>query len=126
MLDDPEQLKSSGHRRVGPSFGVRQPSKQLHSRAHDERVFLYVFDLLELDGLDLRPLPLEERKGRLQHLLSKVHRPPGVPAHRKGFKWPELFAEFPVGVAQINPIGDVLWAARQTRSKASLTKPLAK
>ena len=29
------------------------------------RSFLYAFDLLELDGEDLRPLPLEERKAKL-------------------------------------------------------------
>jgi bifunctional non-homologous end joining protein LigD len=43
--------------------------ERLHSRAHDDRVFLYAFDLLELGGLDLRPQPLEERRGRFQHLL---------------------------------------------------------
>jgi bifunctional non-homologous end joining protein LigD len=35
-------------------------------------VFLYAFDLLELGGADMRPVPLEERKGRLQHLLTNV------------------------------------------------------
>jgi bifunctional non-homologous end joining protein LigD len=46
--------------------------EKLHSRGYDALVFLYAFDLLELCGLDLRPLPLEERKGRLQHLLSML------------------------------------------------------
>jgi ATP-dependent DNA ligase len=46
--------------------------EKLHSRAHDGGVFLYAFDLLELDGVDLRSQPLEERKGRLQHLLTEV------------------------------------------------------
>jgi hypothetical protein len=31
----------------------------LHGREHDRRAFLYAFDLLELDGVDLRPFPLE-------------------------------------------------------------------
>jgi ATP-dependent DNA ligase len=31
--------------------------------AKDGRVFLYAFDLLELNGQDLRRKPLEERKG---------------------------------------------------------------
>jgi ATP-dependent DNA ligase len=34
---------------------------KLHSRAYDAEVILYAFDLLELDGEDWRPRPLEER-----------------------------------------------------------------
>jgi bifunctional non-homologous end joining protein LigD len=49
--------------------------EMLHSRAHNDHVFLYAFDLLELGGADMRPLPLEERRGRLQHLLQKVTDP---------------------------------------------------
>ena len=49
--------------------------EKLHSQAHNERVFLYAFDLLELGGIDLRIEPLEERRGRLQHLLRKVTDP---------------------------------------------------
>ena len=30
---------------------------RLHSGRHDGEVVLYAFDLLELNGLDLRPLP---------------------------------------------------------------------
>jgi bifunctional non-homologous end joining protein LigD len=37
-------------------------------------VFLYAFDLL-IGGIDLRIEPLEERRGRLQHLLRKVTDP---------------------------------------------------
>jgi bifunctional non-homologous end joining protein LigD len=44
--------------------------EKLHSRAHDAEVFLYAFDLLELDGEDWRPRRLEERKERLQALIS--------------------------------------------------------
>jgi bifunctional non-homologous end joining protein LigD len=49
--------------------------ERLHSQAHNDRVFLYAFDLLELGGIDLRIEPLEERRGRLQHLLGKVTAP---------------------------------------------------
>jgi bifunctional non-homologous end joining protein LigD len=45
--------------------------EKLHSRAYDDKVFLYAFDLLELDGQDWRPRPLEERKAKLQKLLVK-------------------------------------------------------
>jgi bifunctional non-homologous end joining protein LigD len=45
---------------------------KLHGRAHDGEVILYAFDLLELDGEDWRPRPLEERKARLEQLLDKA------------------------------------------------------
>ena len=45
---------------------------KLHSRAHDDQAFLYAFDLLELDGEDWRPRPLEERRAKLQKLLTEA------------------------------------------------------
>jgi bifunctional non-homologous end joining protein LigD len=39
--------------------------EKLHSRTYDDQAFLYAFDLLELDGEDWRPRPLEERKAKL-------------------------------------------------------------
>jgi bifunctional non-homologous end joining protein LigD len=36
------------------------------------RALLYAFDLLELNGKDLRPLPLSRRKDRLARLLAGV------------------------------------------------------
>jgi ATP-dependent DNA ligase len=50
--------------------------EKLHSRANDDRVFLYAFDLLELDGEDWRARPLEARKAKLQTLLAKA--PAGI------------------------------------------------
>jgi bifunctional non-homologous end joining protein LigD len=44
--------------------------EKLHSRAHDDQVFLYAFDLLELNGEDWRQHPLEKRKARLEKLLT--------------------------------------------------------
>ena len=49
-------------------------------QAHDmgqERppIFFYAFDLLQLNGKDMKKLPLKERKATLQRLLEK---PPGV------------------------------------------------
>jgi bifunctional non-homologous end joining protein LigD len=49
--------------------------ERLHSKAHNDQAFLYAFDLLELGGIDLRVEPLEERRGRLEHLLRKVTAP---------------------------------------------------
>jgi ATP-dependent DNA ligase len=42
---------------------------QLRYRRQDGRVFLFAFDLLELDGQDLRREPLETRKATLASLL---------------------------------------------------------
>jgi len=43
----------------------------LHNRLHDREAFLYAFDLLEQDGMDLRARPLIERKAMLAELLAK-------------------------------------------------------
>ena len=45
--------------------------ERLRSRQHDHAVFLYAFDLLALDGQDLRRDPLETRKATLASLLRK-------------------------------------------------------
>jgi bifunctional non-homologous end joining protein LigD len=44
----------------------------LRRRANEERAFLYAFDLLELDGADLRREPLEVRKATLASILRKA------------------------------------------------------
>ena len=48
----------------------------LHSRQHDKEVQLYAFDILALDGEDLRGLPLSLRKTNLERLLRG--RPDGI------------------------------------------------
>jgi bifunctional non-homologous end joining protein LigD len=48
----------------------------LHLRQHDEEVQLYAFDILALDGEDLRGLPLSMRKTNLARLLAR--RPDGI------------------------------------------------
>jgi bifunctional non-homologous end joining protein LigD len=45
-------------------------------RRHDERIFLYAFDLIELNGDDLRRDPLEGRKATLETMLAKAG--PGI------------------------------------------------
>lgn len=45
---------------------------KLHARRSDDLVFLYAFDLLELNGEDLRKERLERRKTKLQRLLSRA------------------------------------------------------
>jgi bifunctional non-homologous end joining protein LigD len=44
----------------------------LHRRGRVTDAILQAFDLLELDGEDLRPLPLGQRKKRLARLLARV------------------------------------------------------
>jgi bifunctional non-homologous end joining protein LigD len=48
----------------------------LRRKRHGQHVFLYAFDLLELDGQDLRREPLETRKATLASLLRSC--PPGL------------------------------------------------
>jgi ATP-dependent DNA ligase len=63
----------------------------LHSRQHDEEVQLYAFDIVALDGEDLRGLPLSLRKTNLARLLAR--RPDGifVAPYETGEIGPDLF-----------------------------------
>ncbi len=63
----------------------------LHSRRHDDEVQLYAFDILALDGEDLRSLPLSLRKNNLARLLAR--RPDGifVAPFEQGEIGPDLF-----------------------------------
>jgi bifunctional non-homologous end joining protein LigD len=45
---------------------------RIRYRRHDASVFLYVFDLIELSGDDLRREPLEVRKATLKSVLTKA------------------------------------------------------
>jgi bifunctional non-homologous end joining protein LigD len=63
----------------------------LHSRQHEEEVQLYAFDIMALDGEDLRALPLSLRKTNLARLLAR--RPDGifVAPFEQGEISPDLF-----------------------------------
>lgn len=63
----------------------------LHSRRHDDEVQLCAFDILALDGDDLRKLPLHLRKNNLDRLLAR--RPEGifVSPFEQGEIGPDLF-----------------------------------
>lgn len=63
----------------------------LHSRKCDHEVQLYAFDILALDGDDLRGLPLSMRKTNLARLLAR--RPDGifVAPFEQGEIGPDLF-----------------------------------
>jgi bifunctional non-homologous end joining protein LigD len=44
---------------------------KLHNERRLDQAFLYAFDLLELNGVDLRPAPLEKRKEALAKVLRR-------------------------------------------------------
>jgi ATP-dependent DNA ligase len=77
-------------RKQGMTLGKR-PAAVSHSRRHDEEVQLYAFDILALDGEDLRSLPLSMRKTNLARLLRG--RPDGifVAPFEQGEIGPDLF-----------------------------------
>ena len=62
---------------------------RIRYRRHDTLVFLYAFDLLELDGTDMRREPIEVRKATLASILRKS---------RHGVRFNEHL-EYPDGVA---------------------------
>jgi ATP-dependent DNA ligase len=63
-------------------------------RRHDDSTFLYAFDLIELNGDDLRRDPLEVRKATLASIVAKAsRRGQGQPRHTvqrtHGRRWPD-------------------------------------
>jgi hypothetical protein len=80
----------------------------LHSRQHDEDVQFYAFDILALDGEDLRCLPLSLRKTNLARLLAR--RPieglsQGQEPQASGLS--RVQDQFWLGRVLINPLSDV-------------------
>jgi bifunctional non-homologous end joining protein LigD len=61
----------------------------IRHRRHDDDVFLYAFDLIELNGDDLRRDPLQVRKATLTSILAKAS--PGIREHMEG-DGPTVFA----------------------------------
>ena len=63
----------------------------LHSRRHDKEVQLYTFDVLAMDGDDLRRLPLSMRKQNLARLLARRLEGIFAASYEQGEIGPDLF-----------------------------------
>jgi bifunctional non-homologous end joining protein LigD len=64
------EIKHDGYRLVCGPDGVAI-FDALHRRGTVSEAMMYAFDLLELDGKDLRDLPLGDRKKQLRRLVGK-------------------------------------------------------
>jgi bifunctional non-homologous end joining protein LigD len=80
IVEAAKRLKGSfvidGEIVVSDKLGIADFEK-LHSGEHNKSAMLWAFDLLEWNGEDLRPLPLDERKSKLAKLL-KASRHSGI------------------------------------------------
>jgi bifunctional non-homologous end joining protein LigD len=56
----------------------RTSFQALQNARHGRHIVYFVFDLLAVDGADLTPLPLEQRKARLEQLVRPASGTPGV------------------------------------------------
>ena len=65
----------------------------LHSRRHNDEVQLHAFDILALDGDDLRKLPLHLRKNNLARLLARRREGIFVSDYEQGEIGPDLFRQ---------------------------------
>jgi bifunctional non-homologous end joining protein LigD len=63
----------------------------LHSGKHNHEAQLYAFDVLAMDGDDLRELPLLQRKAKLDKLLARHHGGIFVGSFEQGGIGPDLF-----------------------------------
>jgi DNA ligase D-like protein (predicted ligase) len=59
--------KITSFEKLQPRIGVIKPSKALMKKV---KVYVYIFDIVYLDGYDLTKLPLIKRKNILKHVLS--------------------------------------------------------
>jgi bifunctional non-homologous end joining protein LigD len=67
----PRQIVHARRRSGGMRARTALPLDALHRRGTVSEAMMYAFDLLKLDGEDLRPSPLVDRKKRLGRLLGK-------------------------------------------------------
>jgi bifunctional non-homologous end joining protein LigD len=65
----------------------------LHSRRHNDQIKLYAFDIMALEGDDLRSLPLHLRKEKLARLLARRLEGIFVSDYEQGEIGPDLFLQ---------------------------------
>src|SRR5215475_3855271 len=87
----------------------------LHSGKHNDEAQFYTFDMLSLDGDDLRRLPLSLRKQNLARLLDR--RPDGI------FAAP--FEQGEIGPDLSAPRATWAWRAWSQSTASALTAPAA-
>jgi DNA ligase D-like protein (predicted ligase) len=91
-LEDQEQRRFAVDGEIVAFDGAQTSFARLAQRGRERvPVFFYIFDLLWLDGQDLRPLPLRERKRLLRDALT-FRDPLRLTPHRNG-EGEKLFAE---------------------------------
>jgi ATP dependent DNA ligase domain len=84
----------------------------LHSRKHDDEVQLYAFDIMALDGDDLRPPPLEPAQDQSGAAACATARRHFRRAVRAGRDWPRLVSR----CLQYETRGNGVEASRSTLS----------
>ena len=57
---------------AGPEMQLEHAQRSCSRRRNEADAFLYAFDLLELDGTELRREPIETRKATLASILRKA------------------------------------------------------
>jgi bifunctional non-homologous end joining protein LigD len=82
------EIKHDGFRVIARKDGSFE---RIRYRQHDGDVFLYAFDLIELNGEDLRRDPLQVRKATLASILAKARRGIRCNEHIEG-DGPTVFA----------------------------------
>ena len=101
--------------------------EMLHSRKHDATAMLWAFDLLALNGEDLRQLPLETRNAKLAKLLKGSRQSGiGLTDHVKAPGAKVFQAACELGVEGIvSKRRDSLYRSGSTRSWLKTTNPNA-
>lgn len=96
IVEAASRLRASSFVLDGEGVILRQDGvsdfERLHSRRYDDDVQLLGFDLLELDGEDLRQQPLDHRKAALAKLLRRSHDGIQVVKHIEAFDGGTVFA----------------------------------
>jgi hypothetical protein len=100
---------------------------RLHSNAHDDAVFLYAFDLLELNSEDYRNHPLEKRKKNFWlGLMGCDSRNTSMEMARrfssKPAKWDWRASSRSRGISRIGQVGAKSWLKIKNPESAAVLR----